>query len=58
MSRLVYKMSFKVWLDKQHPAHSEYDFDSIGEYNYWKKQLFEAYCAGVEFERTAREAGM
>lgn len=51
-------LPFSVWLEKQHPAHSEYDFDNKWLYEEWKSDLFKAYCAGAEFERVARDAGM
>ena len=55
---LIYKLAFNTWLEKAHPHHNEYDFNTKGEYETWKRQLFEAYVAGVEFEQIAIKAGM
>ena len=57
---LIYKLSFKVWFDKEYPRDSDgkHGFVDGCEYEYWKNQLFEAYVAGAKFERVSIEAGM
>ena len=41
-------MTFEEWLEKEFPAHSEYDFDSKGAYDNWKRNLKLAWDSGYE----------
>lgn len=55
---LVVIMAFNIWLDKEYPSHSQYDFDDKGQYESWLRGLLKAYKAGMQFERAAFLAGM
>lgn len=42
---------FAFWLEREHPSHSIYDFDTNAAYTRWREELQAAFEAGQRFER-------
>lgn len=38
---------FESWLEYEFPCHSAYDFDTLGAYEHWKRNMRLAFEAGL-----------